>query len=326
MAVPLREIDAVRAFNRDYTRRIGVLSQRLLGSPYTLTQARVMYEIAQRPGVLAATLARELGLDRGYLSRILRDFSAARLLSRAASSEDGRRQHLRLTAAGRRAFAPLEQGARREVRSLLEGLDGSARGEVLEAMGTIRRSLAASHAPVVTLRAHRAGDLGWVVERHGALYHQEHGWNLEFEALVAQIAAEFVRGFDAARERCWIAEVDGRRAGSVFLVAGEGDSAQLRLLLVEPHARGHGLGGRLIAECVRFARASGYRRITLWTQASLAAARHLYQRAGFVRTRREPHRSFGHELVGETWALELRSGGSVPAVRGNLPAPKRSRQ
>jgi DNA-binding MarR family transcriptional regulator/GNAT superfamily N-acetyltransferase len=323
MAIPLRDVDAVRAFNRDYTRRIGVLTQRLLGSRYTLTQARVLYEIAHRPGVLASTLAQELGLDRGYLSRILKGFAAERLLTRVSSSEDGRRQHLRLTSAGRRAFAPLERGARREVRSLLSPLNGAARREVLEAMGVIRSRFDALQREDLTLRAHRPGDMGWVVERHGALYHAEYGWNEEFEALVAQITCEFIRGFDPARERCWIAEAHGQRLGSVFLVAHDAHVAKLRLLLVEPAARGCGLGARLISECIAFARAAGYRELTLWTQASLTAARHLYQQAGFELTAREPHRSFGHELVGETWRLDLKESGSVPAARRSLAAAKR---
>jgi DNA-binding MarR family transcriptional regulator/N-acetylglutamate synthase-like GNAT family acetyltransferase len=323
MTIALKEIDAVRAFNRDYTRRIGVLSQRHLGSRYTLTQARVLYEIAHRPGVLAVTLASELGLDRGYLSRILKKFTAERLLGRSFSGEDARRQHLRLTPLGRRAFAPLQQRARREIRALLAPLDGRTRQQVLRAMQTIRRSLDAGEPRKITLRAHRPGDMGWVVGRHGALYHEEFGWTQAFEALVAQITAEFIRNFDPARERCWIAESHGRRVGSVFLVAGEAHTAQLRLLLVEPEARGAGLGARLINECIGFARQAGYRQLTLWTQANLAPARHLYEQAGFVRTRSEAHTSFGHDLVGETWSLDLQERGSVPAVRRSVAAAKR---
>ena len=312
MTVSTDQISAVRAFNRDYTRRIGVLSQGLLDSPYSLTEVRVMYEIAHRPGVMAAQLADGLGLDRGYLSRILKGFGAKGLLARAASAEDARRQHLRLTPAGRRVFAPLERRSQQQVRSMLSGLDGSRRQALLEAMSVIRLAFgAAGRQAQVSLRTHRPGDMGWVVERHGALYFREYGWNEEFEALVAGITAEFIRKLDPARERCWIAEAHGRRLGCIFLVAGESGTARLRLLLVEPEARGLGLGRMLVSECVRFARAAGYERIVLWTQENLAAARHLYEQAGFTRTARESHHSFGHDLVGETWQLELRN--TVPA-------------
>ena len=305
-SVPATDIDAVRAFNRDYTRRIGVLDEGLLDSPYSLTEVRVMYEIAHQPGVLAAELADALGLDRGYLSRILKGFEAKRLLARSAAPEDARRQHLRLTAAGRRVFAPLERRSQQQVRGMLAALDGARREALLQAMDTIRGAFTPAEARQVQLRAHRPGDMGWVVERHGALYSREYGWNEEFEALVAGIAAEFIRTLDPARERCWIAEAEGRRLGCVFLVAGDAGAAKLRLLLVEPQARGLGLGRRLIDECLKFARAAGYRRVLLWTQENLAAARHLYQAAGFRRIAREPHRSFGHDLVAETWQLELR--------------------
>jgi DNA-binding MarR family transcriptional regulator/ribosomal protein S18 acetylase RimI-like enzyme len=307
VSIPLQQIEEVRAFNRDYTRRIGVLSQGLLDSPYSLTQVRVMYEIAHRPGVTAAALARELGLDRGYLSRILKGFATERLLARAASSADARRQHLRLTSAGRRAFAPLEQRARRQVRALLAGLDASRRQGLLQAMDAIRGAFDPPLPEELRLRMHRPGDMGWVVERHGALYFEEYGWNQEFEALVAGITAEFLRKLDPARERCWIAEYRGARVGSVFLVAQDATTAKLRLLLVEPAARGLGLGGRLISECIAFARSAGYERIVLWTHANLTAARKLYRRALFERTAHELRRSFGHELVSETWELKLRA-------------------
>ena len=321
MRIPARQIEEVRAFNRDYTRRIGVLRQGLLDSPYSLTQARVMYEIAHRPGVMAASLADELGLDPGYLSRILKGFEARRLLTRAASGADARRRHLRLTAAGQRVFAPLERRARREVRALLEELDPPRRHALLGAMSAIRHAFEPAAAPQqVSLRSHRPGDMGWVIERHGALYCEEYGWNEQFEALVAGIAADFVKNLDPARERCWIAERCGRRVGCIFLVAGDAGTAKLRLLLVEPEARGLGLGARLVGECVSFARAAGFRRILLWTQANLSAARTLYQRAGFTQVGREPHHSFGHDLVGETWELSL---GRVPALRRQSGAVKR---
>jgi len=307
MSISLAQIDAVRAFNRDYTRRIGVLSEGLLDSPFSLTEVRVLYEIAHRPGITAAELSQELGLDRGYLSRILQRFAARRLLSRDASAADARRRPMRLTAGGRRLFAPLERRSQQQVRTMLAGLDDVRRRAVLEGMAAIHGAFEAQRAaaPEVLLRGHAPGDMGWVVERHGSLYAQEYGWTQEFEALVAQITAEFIRRYDPARERCWIAESGGRRVGSIFLVAGRGSTARLRLLLVDPQARGCGVGRRLIAECVQFARSAGYRRIRLWTQQNLTVARHLYQQAGFRCTAQRPHHSFGHELIGETWELRL---------------------
>ena len=322
MSVSHQQIEQVRAFNRDYTRRIGVLSQGLLDSPWSLTEARVMYEIAHCPGITASELVADLGVDRGYLSRILKRFAAGKLIARVASGADARRLHLRLTPAGRGVFTPLEQRARRQVRTLLSPLDAARREALLAAMGAIRRVFdPARAAGGVALRTHRPGDMGWVVERHGALYAGEHGWNEEFEGLVAGITADFIHKLDPARERCWIAELHGRRVGCIFLVAGKGGSARLRLLLVEPQARGLGLGSRLVGECVGFARAAGYQRIVLWTQSRLVAARRLYQRAGFVRTASKPHHSFGHDLVGETWELSL-APGAPPAARRAARAAK----
>ncbi|HKD55278.1 MAG TPA: helix-turn-helix domain-containing GNAT family N-acetyltransferase [Steroidobacteraceae bacterium] len=306
MHVSSEQVEQVRAFNRDYTRRIGVLSQGLLGSTWSLTQMRVMYEIAHRPGITAGELAADLGLDRGYLSRTLKGFEARRLLGRAASEEDARRQHLRLTAAGQRVFAPLERRARQEVRGLLSAVDPARRPALLHAMSTIRDCFApVAGSGVITLRAHRPGDMGWVVERHGKLYFEEYGWNMEFEALVAGITAEFIRKFDPLRERCWIAERQGHRLGCIFLVAEDAATAKLRLLLVEPDARGLGLGRRLVSECVNFARTAGYERVVLWTQSNLTAARRLYELAGFRCIGREPHRSFGQALTAETWERGL---------------------
>jgi DNA-binding MarR family transcriptional regulator/GNAT superfamily N-acetyltransferase len=331
MSIARAQVEAVRAFNRDYTRRIGVLSQGLLGSRWSLTEVRVLYEIAHRPGVLAAELAAGLDLDRGYLSRILKRFAAQRLVVRAAAAADARRRHLRLTPAGRRAFAPLERRAREQVGEMLAGIDAPRRQAVLGAMEVIRGALGdqpagdreAAAVPAVgsevTLRTHRPGDMGWVVQRHGELYFREYGWNEEFEGLVADIAAAFIEKLDPAREHCWIAERDGRRLGCIVLVRQNARTAKLRLLLVEPEARGLGLGRRLVAECVRFAREAGYRRIVLWTQSNLAAARHLYEEAGFVCTARRPHRSFGHDLIAETWRLDLRGAPPVAArARSNL--------
>lgn len=335
MRIPLGQVEAVRAFNRDYTRRIGVLSQRLLGSRWSLTEVRVMYEIAYRPGVLAAELAAGLDLDRGYLSRILKRFEANRLVARAAAAADARRRHLKLTTSGRRVFAPLERRARQEVGVMLGRLDVRRRQAVLGAMEVIRGALGSmpaadsaalatpAVAAAVTLRPHRPGDMGWVVQRHGELYSREYGWNWEFEGLVAGITAAFIEHFDPVREHCWIAERDGQRLGCVVLVRQSARTAKLRLLLVEPEARGLGLGRRLVNECVRFAREAGYAQILLRTQSNLAAARHLYEQAGFVRTGTRRHRSFGHDLIAETWRLDLRP--TRPAAAGGRPTLKPAR-
>ena len=310
MSISPDHIARVRAFNRDYTRRIGVLSEGLLDSPYSLSEVRVMYEIAHREAVTAGELAQDLELDKGYLSRILKRFEANKLLARRAAPEDARRQHLRLTPAGLRVFTPIEERTKEQIRALLAGLDDVRREEVLGAMDVIQQALMGGvkrgvEAVPVTLRSHRPGDMGWVIQRHGEIYHQEYGWNEEFEALVAEISAEFIRKLDAARERCWIAEHAGRRVGCIFLVAKDAVTAKLRLLLVEPDTRGLGVGRTLVAECVRFARASGYQKIVLWTQDNLSAARSIYSKAGFVKTAEEPHHSFGYDLVAETWELKL---------------------
>ena len=302
-----QRIEAVRRFNRFYTRQIGVLQEGLLQSPFSLTEARVLYELARRPGVTARALAADLGLDAGYLSRILRGFGARGLLIRSRSTADGRQTHLRLSARGEAAFAPLDQASRSEVGALLGRLSETQQSSLLRAMQRIEATLGAS-APVpppCVLRPHRPGDMGWVVQRHGALYAAEYGWDERFEALVAGIVAQFVERYQPARERCWIAEQGGESVGSVFLVEQSAEVAKLRLLLVEPRARGGGIGARLVEECERFARAAGYRRITLWTNSVLHAARHLYEKAGYRLVHAEPHHSFGHDLVGETWELML---------------------
>jgi len=315
MAVSPQDIARVRAFNRDYTRRIGVLARSLLDSPYSLTEARVLYEIAHRPGVTASVLTEELDLDPGYLSRILKRFAARKLLSREAPAGDARCRQLRLTASGRRAFAPLERRSAAQVRQMFQGLDEPRRAAVLGAMTSIRDAFAApAPAAPVRLREPGPGDLGWVVARHGALYAAEYGWDLRFEALVAGIVAQFVEGFDPRRERCWIAERAGERLGSIFLVGGGKGIAKLRLLLVEPQARGAGVGRLLVRSCVEFARACGYRGVTLWTQSILVAARRLYVEAGFTLTRTAAHHSFGHALLGETWDLDF--SGSEGAAAG----------
>ncbi|HEU0076023.1 MAG TPA: bifunctional helix-turn-helix transcriptional regulator/GNAT family N-acetyltransferase [Longimicrobiaceae bacterium] len=300
-------VEAVRRFNRFYTRRIGVLGEGLSRSPFTLAEARVLYELAHRDPATAAPLADELGLDPGYLSRILRRFRERGLLDRAPSGTDGRRSLLRLTAAGREAFAALDAGTRGEVGELLGGLPGDAQLRLVEAMGAVEELLggAPGRGRTYVLRPPRAGELGWVVWLHGVLYAREYGWDERFEALVAEIVAGFGRGHDPARERCWIAEVEGRAVGSVFLVRQSDEVAKLRLLLVDPAARGLGIGRRLVDACVGFAREAGYRVVTLWTNDVLRAARRIYEDAGFRLVHEEPHHSFGHDLVGQTWELEL---------------------
>jgi len=302
-------LDAVRAFNRFYTRRIGVLGEHLLDSPFSLAETRVLYELAHRDQPAASDLARDLGLDAGYLSRILRRFEARGLIDRAPSPADRRQSLLRLTRRGRSAFAPLERRARAEAAAMLGRLPTQGQRQVVEAMSTIEQLLAppAAARPAVpyVLRTHQPGDMGWVIHRHGAIYARERGYNAEFEALVARICADFLDHFDPTGERCWIAERHGEIVGSVFLVRKSKTVAKLRLLLVEAEARGLGIGRRLVDECVRFARTAGYRRITLWTQNDLEAARRLYREAGFRRVHQEAHRSFGQDLVAETWDLKL---------------------
>ena len=300
-------IEAVRRFNRFYTRQIGVLGEGLSGTEFPLTEARVLYELAHRDRPTAAELARDLGLDPGYLSRILRGFEQRRLLRRARSEADGRRSHLTLTALGRRAFAPLNRGSQEEVGALLGALSPADQARVVGAMSTIEHVLGArtpGKAPYL-LRHHQPGDMGAVIRLHGEVYAREFGWDATFEALVARIAARFLERYDATRERCWIAEVNGEVAGSVFLVKHSATVGQLRLMIVDPKARGLGIGERLVSECVRFARQAGYRKVRLWTNSVLLAARHLYAKAGFRLVHKERHRSFGQNLVGETWELSL---------------------
>jgi DNA-binding MarR family transcriptional regulator/GNAT superfamily N-acetyltransferase len=303
-------VDAVRAFNRFYTRHIGVLGERHLESPFSLTEMRVLYELAYRDAPAAAELGRDLGLDAGYLSRILRRFESRGFVGRRPSPADARQSLLHLTRKGRAEFAPLEARARDEVEALLQRVASADRHKVVDAMSTIERLLGAPRQDAVRapymLRAHQTGDMGWVIHRHAALYAKEWGYNEEFEALVARICADFLEHFDPSGERCWIAERAEAIVGSVFLVRKSKTVAKLRLLLVEPSARGLGIGRRLIDECIRFARQAGYRRMTLWTQSDLDAARRLYQQAGFRCVRRKRHDSFGRKnLVAETWDLTL---------------------
>lgn len=299
-------VAAVRRFNRFYTRQIGLLRDGLVNTRFSLTEGRVLYELAQHPATTASLIAGALGLDHGYLSRILGRFAEDGLIARETSTEDARQTRLSLTAKGRAAASTLDRGSQQLVASLLETLPEARQRQLVEAMQAIERSLAPDEvSPAVVLRSHRTGDMGWVVASHARCYGAEYGWGDAFEALVAGIVAEFLRNFDAAREHCWIAEIDGEPVGSVFLVNGGDDIAKLRLLLVEPQARGLGVGRLLVDACVRFAREARYRRMTLWTQSILTAARSLYQRAGFRLVREEPHCSFGHDLLGETWEREL---------------------
>jgi DNA-binding MarR family transcriptional regulator/N-acetylglutamate synthase-like GNAT family acetyltransferase len=300
-------VEAVRRFNRFYTKQIGVLHAGRPGSPLSVTEVRVLYELAQRDKPTATELARELELDAGYLSRILRRFERRALVKKRPSTTDGRQSLLSLTARGRKTFAPLDARSHREVASMLTGLSAADQRRLIEAMAAIERLLAARVEPRVPylLRPHQPGDMGWVVHRHGVLYAQEYGWDERFEALVAEITSRFIRDLDPRRERCWIAERDGGIVGSVFLVKKSQTVAKLRLLYVEPKARGLGIGSRLVGECIRFARQAGYRKIVLWTNSVLHAARHIYEATGFHLVHQEPHHSFGHDLVGETWELKL---------------------
>ncbi len=298
-----RRIESVRAFNRFYTRHIGLLEEGLLNSSYSLTEVRIMYELAHSKLITAKELSERLGLDAGYLSRILRKFHERGLVEKEVKQDDQRAIALSLTSKGRKAFAPLDRASGDEVRAMLDRLVDSEQKKLVPAMNSIREVLGdgdQSAEPYV-LRPHRPGDMGWVVHRHGALYAQEYGWDERFEALVAEIVAEFVKNFDSKRERCWIAERKGEIVGSVFLVKKDDVTAKLRLLYVEPSARGLGIGKRLVDECIRFARQVGYQKVTLWTQSCLITARAIYEKAGFQLVARNNNKSFGKELVAETW-------------------------
>ena len=310
-------IEAVRSFNRFYTRRIGVLSEGLLHSEFTLTESRLLWELAHVETVTASELARRLDLDAGYLSRLLSSFARRGLVKRTRSKSDGREVLLSLTGAGRRAFAPLDARSQKEVGAMLAVIPEGQQHHLLQAFKTIEHLLddstgRSARVPYL-LRAHQPGDIGWVISRHGALYAQEYRFDQSFEALVARIAADFVDRFEPGREACWIAERDGVNVGCVFLVQWRDeatgqpveDVAQLRMLLVEPAARGLGIGDRLVRECSRFARQAGYRSIRLWTNSVLTRARGIYQKVGYRLVKSEPHRSFGHDLVGEIWELKL---------------------
>ncbi len=306
-----QQIAAIRRFNRFYTSTIGTLEERLLQSTLSLAEARVLYEIASRNQPTASEIANELNLDMGYLSRILRTFTARKLVSRKTSVADGRQTLLSLTPAGRKEFAALDRNSNQQVQQMILHLNAEQQNQLVRSMASIESLLnptaaAASPQPYV-LRSHRPGDMGWVTERHGALYAREYGWNEHFEALVARIVADFITGYNPKRERCWIAERDGERLGCIFLVKHpeQADVAKLRLLLVEPSARGLGLGKALVNECVSFARTAGYKKVTLWTQSILTSAHHIYRQAGFKLAHEAPHHSFGVDLIGQTWDLKL---------------------
>jgi DNA-binding MarR family transcriptional regulator/GNAT superfamily N-acetyltransferase len=303
-------VAAVRRFNRYYTRQIGVLRKTFLDSPYSLGEARVLYEIASRVSPTATELARALDLDPGYLSRVLRNFEKRGLIRKTASAKDGRQSHLTLTARGKSSFVPIDTRSQRASAAMLEHLTPAEQNRLIVAMTTIETLLegqAQKPAPQrqYILRQPRPGDFGWIVKRHAELYAQEYGWREPFEGLCAQIVADFVNKYDAARERCWIAETGGENAGTVMLVNDGDGVARVRLLLVEPSARGLGIGARLVDETIRFARSAGYRKMTLWTHSLLTAARHIYQSTGFKLMRSEPHQSWGQPVVSEHYDLEL---------------------
>jgi DNA-binding MarR family transcriptional regulator/GNAT superfamily N-acetyltransferase len=302
-----QRIGAVRRFNRFYTKQIGLLNEGLLRSPFSLTEARVIYELAHHEKTTATELANELGLDAGYLSRILRGFKKQGLIEKQSSETDGRQSLLWLAEQGQEAFATLNARSHNEIEAMLNALSPEAQNRLVEAMHTVEGLLGAQPEQKVPyiLRPPQPGDMGWVVQRHGVLYAEEYGWDEQFEALVADIVAKFIQNYDPKRERCWIAEREGENTGSVFLVKQSDTVAKLRLLLVEPDARGLGIGSRLVNECIRFARQAGYSQITLWTQSVLLAARHIYEKAGFQLVQQGPHHSFGHDLVEETWELVL---------------------
>jgi DNA-binding MarR family transcriptional regulator/GNAT superfamily N-acetyltransferase len=304
-------IAAVRRFNRFYTRQIGVLRKNYLDSAYSLGEMRVLYEIEHGQSPTASDIARALDLDAGYLSRVLRNFEKRGLIIRKTSKQDARQSHLALTARGRKVFAPLESRSQDQTGDMLGKLDGAQQARLIVAMGEIEVLLGAqspaepAEKPVYLLREPRHGDCGWIVTRHAKLYAQEYGWTEPFEGLCAQIVADFANKNDPQRERCWIAELNGENVGSIMLVRDSDDVGRIRLLIVDPKARGLGLGRRLVDECVAFARRAGYKKITLWTHSVLTAARHIYEKAGFTLTGSEPRHTWGQDVVAEFWDLEL---------------------
>jgi len=303
------QVERMRRFNRFYTHKIGLLEGSKLYDPFSLTETRVLYEIAHRDRVTASDLVRDFGIDAGYLSRMLRGFEKQGLVARKAAKEDARQSILSLTAAGRKAFAPQEDVSRRVLSPLIERLPAADRARLVEAMDTITQLLSGEPPAVkagFTLRPHRPGDIGWMVQKHGELYTAEYGWDSTFEALAAEVGMQFLRDFDPQWENAWIAELEsGERVGCVFLIRKSATVAKLRVLIVDPKARGLGVGKALVNACIDFARAKGYRKITLWTNSVLLAARGIYEKTGFKLVHSETHQSFGQTLVGETWELRL---------------------
>ncbi len=303
-------IQAVRRFNRFYTQRIGVLDP-YLGSEFSLTEVRVLYELAHRDQPTASELGRDLALDAGYLSRILRRFERQGWLARVPSPADARHSLLALTDAGHKIFAPLKQQSSDKASALLAALMPGQQRELVSAMATMQRLLAPvtestpTRTRTIVLRDPKPGDMGWVVQQHGEIYAREYGWNSEFEALVANIVSKYLEKVQPESRKCWIAELDGEQVGAVFVVRKTASVAQLRMLILTPQARGLGLGGRLVDECIQFARSKGYKKMQLWTNSCLDAARALYAKRGFRLVRSEPYNGFGHDLVGETWELRL---------------------
>jgi DNA-binding MarR family transcriptional regulator/GNAT superfamily N-acetyltransferase len=300
----LKQIDAVRDFNRAYTRKLGVLDEAFLDTPFSLTEARVLYELSEGERS-ASEIGKLLGLDAGYLSRILERFEKAKLITRGYAADDRRRSFISLTREGKAAYAPLEKRSREEVAKMLNELPRSGQAQMLDAMATVAQLSGSEREDGITLRTHRAGDMGWITMRHGALYADEYGYGPQFEALVADICAQFLKGYDEKSERCIIAELNNVRAGSVCLVRAGKKTAKLRLMFLEPWARGQGIAQKLVDECISFARKQSYEKIVLWTQSELLAARKLYARAGFRLIGSQPHTDFGKKLIGENWELKL---------------------
>jgi DNA-binding MarR family transcriptional regulator/N-acetylglutamate synthase-like GNAT family acetyltransferase len=304
----MQAVAAFRNFNRIYTRQLGLLSDSLYDSSFSLSEVRVLYELAHQEKLTASDLVKELGLDPGYLSRILRGFGKSGFVDKIPSKQDRRQLFLRLTERGRGAFALMDRASSRQISAMLNKLSSTDQKRLVEAMSTVQQIIGPAPAsnPSYILRTHQPGDMGWMVHRHGVLYSQEYGYDERFEALVAEIAAEFIQNFDPQRERCWIAEKNGENVGCVLLVRKSEGVAKLRVLLVETSARGMGIGKRLVDECVRFARRCGYKKIMLWTQSELTSARHIYQQAGFRLAGKERHNSWSRtNLVAETWELKL---------------------
>ena len=302
------QVRAIRSFNRFYTRKIGVVDG-MASSPFSLAEARVLYELAHREKPTATDIRKELGLDAGYMSRILRNFERRKLVTRERSKADERQRFLSLTSKGRRVFAPLDERSNRDVAAMIDAVPAAERKQLVAAIETVRRLLGDKPQTPGTpylLRMHQPGDMGWIVYRQAVLYTEEYGWDGAYEALAAEIVAAFIKNYDPQRERAWVAEKDGKRVGAVFVAKGSDEVARLRLLHVEPQARGLGIGRRLVEECIRFACQAGYQKITLWTQSILHAARHIYKQAGFQVVREEKHHSFGKDLTAETWELNLR--------------------